>query len=312
MSASRAIPKPADNAQWLDLRRPYIGASEVLAVVDRHPFLTRGELATRKLTRTDGPQTKAMRRGLTLEDGVGLLWDEENHITTQRGPFMATPDRVPVEPDPPTWGVEIKTTALYITQPLESWVAQAYIQAYCADWSRVELGVLDATMSLKCYSVDCTTDHYHATIEELEEASERFNASIRDDIVPDEKMVKALFPRSNHVEVALDDTGLKWVQELADARELKHAGEDREKAAKDSIAGLLVDADTATYKGTPVLSWRNSRDGLRVDWSQLEADNPDLVEKYRRPTPGARVMRVLKEGHEVTSSMPWERTEAVT
>jgi hypothetical protein len=144
-----------------------------------------------------------------------------------------------------------------------------------------------------------------------------FLAAVEKGLVPEEVgplrewAVKALFPRSTHVEVALDDKGLALVQELLDARELKHAGEQREQEAKDALAGLLVDADTATYEGAEVLTWRNAKDGFRVDWNVLEAENPDLVERYKRVTPGSRVMRVTANGREIASSMPWERTEPV-
>lgn len=322
MSEPRAIPKPASREEWLDQRRPYIGASEALALIGRHEYVTTEELAVRKLSGNDAPPTKAMRRGLTLEAGVARLWEEEHGIALkpcefmyQRGPFMASPDFQPEELEPPPFFVEVKTSAHYITRPLESWVAQCYVQAYCAGIERVELAVLDATMSLKCFTVDCTTDAYRLAIDELTPPAEAFLDAVGRGLVPDEVgplhewAVRALFPRATRNAIDLDADGLSLVQQLMDGRELRRAGEQREQEAKDQLAGLMVDADSAVFNGTEVLSWRNAKDGMRTDWSLLESEHPDLVEKYRRVIPGARTMRVTKDGIEQTSMMPWVRHE---
>jgi predicted phage-related endonuclease len=75
------IPKPDDRAEWLAARRPYVGASEIAALFDEHPFLTVAELATRKLVDEPDGENQAMARGRFLEDAVARWWAEDRGVT---------------------------------------------------------------------------------------------------------------------------------------------------------------------------------------------------------------------------------------
>lgn len=319
------IPKPSSRSEWLEKRRPYVGASEAACLIDRHPYLNLATYAVNKIKGTDVPETKAMRRGSTLEAGVARLWEDENGISVVpatvlygNGPFLATPDYESANFDAP-WGLEIKTTALYIDEPLDSWKIQCIVQAHCAGWDSVELAVLDRTMALKCFTIDATTEEAGFLMVTLTEAAERFLGYVREGKVPEglelnEWAVKALYPRAAVKTVDVDAETLSWVNELAEARELKAAAEKRESAAKDALAAVMVDANSARYGEATVLTWRNDRDGLMFDRSLFEAEHPGVLglmeePRYKRPAPGARKMLVTKAGKDAAAEMPWAAKE---
>lgn len=313
------LPKPKDRAAWLEMRKPFVGASEAACLLGIHDHLSIGRFAVRKLQGIDLPETKAMRRGLYLEDGVAHLWEDEHAVTIipcqhvyTRGPLFSTPDFVGFDSNVT---LEVKTTAHYVTAPFDMWKVQCYVQAYCAGWTEIHMAVLDATQQVKSFVVDCTTDEAKLCIEQVVKAAELFLSYVEDKQIPeglllDEWAVKALFPRAVRRVVPIDAKVLSTVYELAEARQLKAAAEKREKDAKNELAGLMTDADELEYDGQAVLTWRNN-DGVResFDMAAFRSDNPDLHAKYVKQFPGNRVMRVTKIGKEVAAAMPWAVNE---
>lgn len=310
------LPRPESRTEWLDARRPYVGASDAATLLDRNPHDKLPNLAVRKIKGLDLPETKAMRRGNTLEYGVAVMWMEDHGITVVpatvlyvNGPFMATPDFEPIDFDA-DWLLEVKTISAYVDELPEHWKIQGYVQAYCAGRSGIHFAVLDKSLMCKPFYLDCTTDEARLCIETLVPAAERFLAYVADGKVPEgleltEWAVKALFPRAEQKAVQIDADTLAWVSELADAREIKNAAKKREDAAKDALAAVLVDASAARYGEAEVLTWKNNKDSLGFDRAAFEADHPDLVAQYTRPVVGPRVMRVTKQGKAAADEMPW-------
>lgn len=321
----RTLPRPATKAEWLDARRPYVGASDAATLMDRNPFDRLPDLAVRKIKGLDVPETKAMRRGNTLEYGVAVMWMEEHGINVVpasvlyvNGPFMATPDFEPVDFEA-DWLLEVKTISAYVDELPEHWKIQGYVQAYCSGRTSIEFAVLDKTLTCKPFTLDCTTDEARLCIDTLVPAAERFLAYVAEGKVPEglelsEWAVKALFPRAEQKAVQVDASVLQWISELADAREIKNAAKKREDAAKDALAAVLVDAECARYGNSTVLTWKNSKDGLAFNRDLFEAEHPGVLElmeseRYKRPVPGARTMRPTKEGTAAAADMPWARAD---
>src|SRR5690349_5812461 len=80
MGIRRTIPKPSDRAAWLDARAPFIGASEVSALLGRHPFVRASRLALEKNNGASRPETPAMRRGRYLEAAVANMWSDDHGL----------------------------------------------------------------------------------------------------------------------------------------------------------------------------------------------------------------------------------------
>ena len=100
--------------------------------------------------------------------------------------------------------------------------------------------------------------------------------------------------------VTADDDMTATVAAWLDAkRRVKEAGE-AVKAAEVAMKDAMVAAGSnaiARDDGQLLATWKANKPGRRLDTKALEADHPDLVEKYTTTTPGAVVLRPVK-GHD--------------
>lgn len=316
-----SFPKPKDRAAWLEMRKPYVGTSEAAALLGRHEHLDLSRYAVRKLSGLDLPETKAMRRGRTLEDGVARMWedeDREHRVLTPctkvwiRGPIFATPDFEGFTDDVV---VETKTTRFIVDEPLDAWRIQCYGQGWAMGRRYIQIAALDGTMALKRFTIDCESDEAKACMEQVVKAASQFLGYVSMGMIPeglalDEWSVKALFPKAERKSKRIDAEVMKVVAELADARSIKAAGAKREKDAKNELAGIMLDHDVLEYDGADVLTWRTEgAESTYVDTKRLAAEHPDLWASYERTSPGRRVMRNTKAGKEAADAMPWARPE---
>lgn len=324
----KTVPKPTTPAGWREIQENFIGSGSAACLINRHRHLTILDYAVRKITKQEKPPTRAMRRGLTLEDAAANLWMEEHGIAVvpatvlyTRGPFVASVDYEPVDFDA-SWFLEVKTNFReYIDEPLDTWSIQCIVQAWCAGRDGVHLAVLDKSGYVKSFYIDATTDEARFLMLTLEEAGARFLEVVGQGKVPEgldlnENAVKALYPRAENKAVEIDAEALRWVSELADSRELRITAEKREKAAKDALAAILVDASSARYGDSEVLTWRNAKEGLAFNRDLFEAEHPGVLDlmaddRYRRAVPGTRTMRVTKAGLMESETAPWADQDAV-
>jgi predicted phage-related endonuclease len=291
----RTIPKPPDRERWLEVRRPYFNASSTAILFDRHPYLTPGDYATVKLTGEEQTPTRAMRRGIALEDAIGQWWAMEHACSVGdvddlyiAGRVMATVDKWALDDDCP---IEIKTANHRAFEPERYWLDQCQSIMLCTDRDACWLVWFDPSMDLHEKLIGGDPELQA----EILKRSERFMAAIDLGIVPDwielsYQNIAALHPQSKPAAVALDDEGLAQVQALAMCRQLKRDAEKDEASIKDHLAKKLLDAESGTYDGLEILTWRTTKPSYQVDVEMLTADHPDLVERYRREKPGTRRM----------------------
>jgi predicted phage-related endonuclease len=111
---------PKSRADWLDIRKGFVGASEAAALIHCHPYLTLTHLWALKAGRIDPePENPAMRRGKLLEAPALAMLAEERptwSITPNPMPggflviddesqICATPDATATAPDRPGEGI---------------------------------------------------------------------------------------------------------------------------------------------------------------------------------------------------------------
>lgn len=296
------IPLPDTREEWLAARQPYFNASAAACLFDAHPYLSAAQYAVTKLTGEEQEQTDAMKRGFHLEDGIALWAEDELGVKLHKperlyvnGRCMATIDRLAVGAE--GWHAEIKDTVHILgEEPEPYWYHQVQMQMYCAGHDRAVIVACDGRKQLRIFDLD-----YDPAIgEQLAEAAEKFMGFIDLGMVPEGvelgvDEVKILHPESAPKPVELGPDALGWAQALAEARRDAKDAKVREDACRDWFAHRMEDADTVLVDGQPILTWKSNRPGESVDWKTLEQDNPDLVARYRRRTPGARQMRVAKE-----------------
>lgn len=296
------IPKPADRAEWLALRRPHFNASAAGALYGCHPHLTLADVAAEKLGAPDDtPPTEAMERGQLLEP-VLLAWMERRlgiqvitpDVLYVGGPIMATLDGEPVGSSS-EW-IEAKTTADYWDEVPRHVYWQVVAQAAATGRRRCHVVWIDARLRFLCEVVEVPEDD----VTDVLDRAGRFMAAIELGMVPEgvelgTEHVKAMYPTAvDGSLVDVDDEGLQAVVAWEQARRARLDAEAQEKAARDAVARLFMDYEGLRYGSSVIATWKAGKPSERPDWKSLEADHPDLVAEYRREVPGARTMRATK------------------
>lgn len=305
------VPKPVDRGEWLRARHPYANASSIAALFDEHEFMTLADLTVEKLAAEpiEVPETAAMRRGRLMEPMLASWWEEEHGVALYEpdvmyvnGRVMATLDRQPVGND--DLGVECKSTSKLIDEPLPYWWWQAQAQMSCADLEAVDIAAYTGDHDFHLYPIRRDDD----AIKALHEAAENFLASIDLGMIPEGVTLgwehyRALHPVAEpDLTVELDDDGLALLVGWEQIRRVRLSAEKEEETAKGAVAALLGSASAAVYAGREVVTWRNNRDGSRMDWKaaaltlaeMVGVSELELIEAHTQPTPGARVLRPTK------------------
>lgn len=306
------IRKPKHGSQaWLELRwrdaagRCTFGASDAAALLNLSPYTTAGELYYDKITPPAvQPDNPVFERGNALEPAL-ITWAAGRlgiELSTpdwmyQRGRFTVSLDAVD-NPEQPTLIVECKTTTKYAVRSADDlpdeWLAQAAAQRWVTG-APVMFAVLDKHLSMSL--IELPADEWYG-LPDLLAAADKLGELVDSGTAPDDatlswldaQQLAQLFPAEGAT-VELDDESYQWVIELAQARDDKATAEKREKHAKDTLALILKGADTATYGGEKLITWKEQRGRESLDTARLKADHPELVAQYTKPAGTMRVFR---------------------
>ena len=181
-------------------------------------------------------------------------------------------------------GVEIKTTAGYVSEPSPSWRIQAQAQMTCAELERVELAVLDASMDLGIYPV-LPDPELEA---DLVARAETFLRAIRAGVMPE-----GLEAWATDVEtVELGDQEIGWLKQIRGLRERIRGLESEAEVLRGMVGQRLGNASQGLYGGAPVVSYKpQTRRG--IDVPALRRDHPEIAKQYGTETITRPVLRVL-------------------
>jgi putative phage-type endonuclease len=285
------IERPAAEADWLELRRPFFNASAAAALFHEHPFLTLADVVRSKLDPSSVIlENAAMRRGRHLEAAVADWWADDHGVAIYEPdvlysawPLMATLDRRIVGND--TDAVEIKTTAKHINAPERYWWWQCQAQMHCAELERVHLAVLDASMNLATYVVERDDDAIGRLVDA---ALDVMNPVVRYGEWP---ACVAHDPPPRHADriVELDADGVAeleaWLVVRAQIADLEAV----EEAHKRRLTEVLGDAQAATVDGRQVLTYR-SHTRSSIDLTRLRVEHAELAAELS----SEQVVRVLR------------------
>jgi predicted phage-related endonuclease len=295
-SGPRTVARPLSRDEWLAARRPWFNASAAAVLWDRHPFLDPGDYATVKLTGKEQEATRAMQRGLRLEDVIAQWWADDHRckvvepdVLHVRGRVMATVDRMVLDTGMP---VEIKNPSRRVREPEQYWIDQCQAIMWTVDTDEIVLVWFDSSMEIH----DRVINRDPEFGPELARRADEFMAAIDLGIVPDwvtlsYDNIAALHPDPAG-RVVLDNNGLELVRKLDTIRLIRRDAEADEKRVKDELARLLGEAAVGTWAGLEVLTWKAIKGTRVLDHKRLAEDHPDLVAEYMVDRPGTRRMLV--------------------
>jgi len=302
---------------WLKIRHRdgdglcTLGGSEAPALMDSSAFMSQADLWYRKSTQpTISEPSAAMQVGNDLEPALVSVLSRRLDIPLvtpdimyRSGRWTVTLDAVDAasastQSEPVLIG-EIKTTRKYSIRSLSDvppeYLWQIYAQQYVTG-ADAWLCVLDRDLRISTIEIPRNKQ----AMQTLAEQAELFCASVDAQVQPDgliDQMTAdqiASLWRTQRRATDLPADAIDWVRDLEEARALKSQADTIEKAAKDHLARLLLDADEGRIDGHTVITWREQAGRESVDMKSLRSDHTDLVAQYTTQSSPVRVMRTVK------------------
>jgi hypothetical protein len=311
-AAFEVIPLPPTEAEWLAIRKPFFNASLAGCLFDEHEYVTLGDVCTEWLKPAefdivDEDRAKLFRRGLQMEPYISNVAEEMLGVKLsqapmyRRGVMLATPDRIVENGDltvNETWGVEIKSTRMFLRGQIKrSWWWQCQAQMWCADWERVVVAALDASLEVAIFEVWRDEDAIRQMMLRAEALVETLEwGELPAGVELSAQNVTYLWPKDTGAE---HEVGADLVGPLAEYLEArkneKRWGEIKEKARDRCVAELGPDS-TATIDGIGVFTYKASKDREVVDTKTMIAENPEIAAKYTSTKAGPRTFRPNEKG----------------
>jgi len=110
-----------------------------------------------------------------------------------------------------------------------------------------------------------------------------------------EEDVKRLYPipePGKLIECTSD--AFKNYKELLDVRKEKKLLEEKESKLSERLKVELKDAEVLAFNGTPIATWKKSKDSEQFDKTAFQKSNPDMYSQFLKPKAGSRRF-LLKE-----------------
>lgn len=279
-----SIAKANTDEGWWTQRAPFIGASAAAVLFGEHPFITLGQLARERTLGTRQPDNAAMMRGRFLEDGVARWWAhvhdtevrEVDVLYSCNKVLIATLDRVIV--DEPVI-VEVKTTSQRVHDVERYWWWQCQAQLACTGFERVEVAVLDGSMTLQSFTVLPDADAMHAVVDEAAAFLKRV-----DDPVECAAMINEVQP-APPASVELDAHARTLVKAWAFAQARASVLDDDIGRIKGMLDHALGKCDSGTVNGREVIRRMHRTYRNALDITRLRKEQPEVVKEYaKEPT----------------------------
>lgn len=307
---SNTIIRPKDREEWLQYRKSGIGSSEVATILGLNPWETPYQLWRRKMG-LEEPKAEnfAMRAGHYLEDAVSRFWSDETGreiIKRSAIDWLIQSDQRPylqVSPDRTYWlsglpknaankGIlECKTTQMRIDPDdlPKHWFCQVQYQLGVAELQQGSLAWLCSGREFGYKDIALVPDFFAWQVEEVE----RFWVdNILGKREPDAQTVEDVLLKYNRHTggkvIEVSDEIFKAYQDLKAVREQIDGLAERKEELEARIKLCFGDAEAISYGGQTLATWKAPKPSNKFDATSYQADHPDLVKPYIKPSQGAR------------------------
>lgn len=322
-----AIKRPPVRAEWLSLRKNYIGGSEIAALLGLSPYKTPASIWLEKTGRkpVEDEPTEAQLIGLALEDYAARRYMEEtgrvvrnfNYMLT-RNHALADVDRL-VVPDGEKIAahhdeirtdrlLECKTSGFFWGDEVpEYYLAQVQLYLGLTGCRYADFAVvfLSPRRDFKMYEVE----RDDAVIERLFDSIEDFWHDYMDTDTPpppsDYKEVVSIFPRHYDGKIAEStDEVRSWLLDLKQTEDEAKRLKDHADLVKGQIAAFMQDAETLTDPtGSKIATFKAAKPTEKTDWKAVCDElainlDPEIVAKAidgnTASVPGSRRFLISK------------------
>lgn len=313
MNETQFIKRPARRADWLGIRKGFVGGSDVAALLGLSPWKTPVDLYLDKTGRVpdEDEASEAMRLGSYLEDYAARRYAEETGRTVRnfgymvaKGHAVADIDRLVGDGDAlPAHHADIRTDTLlecktagafwedepplhYQTQ------VQLYMELTGCRFADFAVVFLAPRRDFRIYRVERDEKIGAALLDRIE-------AFWRDCVEADTPPpavnladVRALYPNARP-ECAKEATAevARAVERLREIKAQTDALDEEADGLRGAVAAFMGDADTLRVGGAKAVTFRAPKPRRTTDWKGVAAEfNPpaELVAAHTTETPSAR------------------------
>lgn len=306
MIAYARIDVAPDTDQWLEERRASIGASEVAAVMRLSKWATPLDVYKSKHG-VDRPfdaqiafwghETEPLLHKWVERFGPGVKLEPGFMARSVEYPFLhATFDRISMDPFM-TW--QFKTAHEFTSHHWDEGIPTEYrvqVQAemLVAGTRRAAVVVKIGARDVRVFWED-RDDRFIG--EHMVPALEEFWADVQAGRPPEPSTLAEnaeLYP-SEAAEVEASETAMEAVERRAVLLSDIQAMQEEADALKLVIANYMGSADTLTFEGRRVLTFKTQKGRESFDAATFKSEHPDLAHKYMRQGAPFKVMRTIQE-----------------
>lgn len=305
---------PQDSHEWHEARRQGIGASEVAAILGLSAWQTPLDVYRAKMGIPNEIPENLAWFGHALEQPIAD-WIEakrRDEVEDVREGFTArstvwpwltaTPDRTTLHATEDIWlPIELKTSSAYSKNKWRDGVPlyyQAQVQTQLAvlaapyGW----LAVLHGGNDPELYRVD--RDDTFITDILVPRTKEFWEDHVLAHVPPEPSTLgeqALVWPTTPDSTVELSETAYEAFQRrnvlLSDIRAQQAEADELQKI----LGSYVQNAETLTYDGRPVATYKTQRGRLTLDHKALAAEHPDIAARYERRGQDYKVLRTVKE-----------------
>jgi len=302
-------------------RSKYIGGSDIGAILGlsrfRSPLEVWMEKTGKEIKKLD---SLPLRFGSFAESfvaseyaratGFGLIHDESIHIHPEHAFMSAHMDRFVLEggaansTPTPTRILECKTAHPFSSgdwgevgsdEVPMSYLCQCIWYMAITSINQVDLAVLFGNSDFRIYQIDQDLG-LENTI--LEKASLFWNDYVLKDIPPpaqSEADCKTLFSRGDpNKSLEAQSETLELAKRVALLNSEISTREEAISSIKQAIMSQMGEAETLTYQGKVLATWKAPKPSYRLDSKRIEAEHPEIAGNYKIPVQNSRRL-VIKE-----------------
>ena len=176
-----------------------------------------------------------------------------------------------------------------------SYLCQCIWYMAITDLNRIDLAVLFGNADFRIYEISRDLE-LESTI--LQKASFFWNTYVLHDVPPpatSEEDCQTLFSKGDPTKsVEAHSETLELRKRLALLNNEIDTREDEISAIKQNIMTLMGEAETLTYQGKVIATWKAPKPSYRLDSKTLEQEHPEIASLYKIPVQNSRRL-VIKE-----------------
>lgn len=284
-------------------RQGKIGASDLPIICGVSPYKTPIELyhqMTGDIERYDGEQTDQQMWGSLLEPVIADVAAERIGLKIRRSPARENPDYpflvahldFEIVGNPKGPGVlEIKRregasfdelpddVAVQVAGQLAATKREWGIVAVLFSWGKLATFEVRRDLALE-RDIMAVAAHFMQCVKNKRPPDGDFNAR-------SVEVLKKLYPRDSGEQMLLPDSMAVSVSAYLSAKARLEELED-EKAKHEGIIKQAMGSASVAACGEHRITWRTTKDSLRLDGDRLKIENPGIWQQYQKAVPGYR------------------------